>query len=172
MKKILCILLSICSLTLSANTETYWKDGIVMNTGEGKRCTAGVFNNDKTFFTFNVQEKSSGKEVFFEFKSGIDIENKGQLIADLDFYNFRKQKRESIRLRFSPYSANDKQLFLLDTSINTIYSIERLLEFMERYQYFYMKTFDKHWVEYPFKFSLVGSSKQIKLAKKECNFYF
>jgi hypothetical protein len=172
MKKTLIVLLAFFIFSLQANETSYWKDGIVMNNDEGKRCTAGVFNNDKTFFTFNVQDSGDKREVFFEFKSGIDIRNKGQLIADLDFYNTKKQKRESIRIRFIPYSKNDKQLFILDTTVNTIYSIERLLDFMEKYHYFYMKTFDKHWVEFPFKFSLTGSTKQINLAKKSCNFKF
>jgi hypothetical protein len=171
MKKTM-LLLCLLAFNAGAQNKNYWKDGITMQNDVGKRCTAGVFNSDGAFFTFNVQNHSDKKEIFFEFKSSVDISNKGEIIADLDFYNLKKSKREDIRIKLKPYSKNDKRLFMLDTSVNTLYSIERMLDLMEKYQYFYMKTFDKQWVEYPFKFSLVGSGKQIKIVKKQCDFKF
>ena len=172
MKKTI-FLFFLVAFNIQAQESSYWKEGIIMQNDNGKRCTAGVFNPDGAFFTFNVQENNIGKnEIFFEFKSSVKISNKGKIIVDFDFYNAKKNKREDIRIRLKPYSENEERLFILDDSVNTIYSIERMLDLMEKYNYFYMKTFDKQWVEYPFKFSLVGSSKQINIIRKECEFTF
>lgn len=176
MKKII-LILTLILVTFNVTAEDqYWKDSITMINGESKRCTSGVFNSDSSFFTFNVEKSFSGEkiktEVLFEFRSTVDISNNGEIIADIDFYNSYKSKREDIRIRLKPYSSTNKKLFILDNSINTVYAIERMLDLMEKYRYFYIKVFDKQWVEYPFKFSLVGSSKQIKNIKKECDLTF
>jgi len=166
------LLICLLAFNVHAKDTNYWKDGITILNDAGLRCTAGVFNPDGAFFTFNIQTSENKKDVFFEFKSSVDIENKGELIADLDFYNSKKSKRDEIRIKLKPYSVNEKKLFILDTSINTAYSMEILLDLMARYKYFYIRTFDKQWVEYPFKFSLIGSEKQISIIKKECDFEF
>ena len=71
-------------------------------------------------------------------------------------------------MRLTPESEGNNRLFILDTSINTTYAIEKMINMLSKYQYFYIKTFDKSWVEYPFKFSLLNSGQEIDKLLKEC----
>jgi hypothetical protein len=172
MKKYLLMLSIILNFNINADffESNEWQDGIIMDTGyQTKRCTAGVFNNDGAFFTFNMlKNENENRKLFFEFRSSVDIENKGYIIADFDFYNSKQTKREDLRLRLSPESESDNRLFILDSSVNTTYAIEKLINMLSKYQYFYINTFDKNWVEFPFKFSLSGSGEEIKELLKEC----
>lgn len=147
-----------------------WQEGIIMDNGnDTKRCTAGVFNNDGAFFTFNMLKNADqSRKLFFEFRSSVDITNKGFIVADFDFYNDKNTKRDDLRLRLIPESEENNRLFILDTSVNTTYAIEKMINMLSKYQYFYIKTFDKNWVEYPFKFSLLNSSQEIDKLLKEC----
>lgn len=172
MKKYLLLLTALFSFNVYANffEVNEWQEGIIMDNGYSKkRCTAGVFNNDSAFFTFNIlKNEDKNRKLFFEFRASVDIENKGFIIADFDFYNDKKIKREDLRLRLIPESAENNRLFILDTSVNTTYAIEKMIDMLSKYQYFYIKTFDKTWVEYPFKFSLLNSGKEINGLLKEC----
>ena len=57
MKKYILLLSILLSSNLYADffEVNEWQEGIIMDNGNGtKRCTAGVFNNDSAFFTFNM----------------------------------------------------------------------------------------------------------------------
>ena len=172
MKKYLVLLTVLFSFNINADffENNEWQEGIVMDSGNtGKRCTAGVFNNDGAFFTFNILKNDLGdKKLFFEFRSSVDIINKGKIVADFDFYNSKNAKRDDLRLQLKPDFSSNNRLFILDNSVNTTYAIEKMINMLSKYQYFYIKTFDRKWVEYPFKFSLIKSSKEIEKVLKEC----
>lgn len=172
MKKYLILLTIFLSFNIYADffESNEWKESITMDIGvNGKRCTAGVFNNDGAFFTFNILKNDKGdRKLFFEFRSSVDIANKGTLVADFDFYNSKKTKVDDLRLRLKPDTDSNNRLFILDNSVNTTYAIEKMINMLSNYQYFYIKTFDKKWVEYPFKFSLIKSSNEIEKILEEC----
>lgn len=172
MKKYVLLLSILLSSNLYADffEVNEWQEGIIMDNGnDTKRCTAGVFNNDSAFFTFNVlKNENQARKLFFEFRASVDITNKGFIIADFEFYNDKNIKRDDLRLRLTPESEENNRLFILDTSVNTTYAIEKMIDMLSKYQYFYIKTFDKSWVEYPFKFSLLNSGQEIDKLLKEC----
>ena len=117
MKKYILLLSILLSSNLYADffEVNEWQEGIIMDNGNGtKRCTAGVFNNDSAFFTFNMlKNEDQTRKLFFEFRASVDITNKGFIIADFEFYNDKNTKRDDLRLRLIPESEENNRLFMM-----------------------------------------------------------
>ena len=141
-----------------------WQDSIVIGSDENKRCISGISNEFGAFITLNV----IGKNKELEFKSGIDLPNKGRIISDFLFFNNKDERSVELKLKLKQATIEDQQYFVLDESLNKKEDIEKMVTYMKKYHYFYMKVFDKTWNQTLYKFSLVGARDKINQLEEKC----
>lgn len=156
--------LSIGTLQAEEYQMRKWEDSIVIGAEDNKRCISGISNEFGAFITLNVIQDA--KEL--EFKSGIDLPNKGKIISDFLFFNNKDERSVEIKLKLRQASIDDQQYFILDEGLNKKEDIENMVSYMKKYHYFYMKVFDKVWNQTLYKFSLVGARDKINKLEKDC----
>lgn len=168
MKCSILLLAFLCMGTLQA--EEYqmrkWQDSIVIGSDDSKRCISGISNEFGAFITLNVLNNKVAKEL--EFKSGIDLPNKGRIISDFLFFNNKDERSVELKLKLKQATIEDQQYFVLDESLNKKEDIEKMVTYMKKYHYFYMKVFDKTWNQTLYKFSLVGARDKINQLEEKC----
>ncbi len=141
-----------------------WQDSIVIGSDENKRCISGISNEFGAFITLNV----IGKNKELEFKSGIDLPNKGRIISDFLFFNNKDERSVELKLKLRQATIDDQQYFILDETLNKKEDIQQMVTYMKKYHYFYMKVFDKTWNQTLYKFSLVGARDKINQLEEKC----
>ncbi len=141
-----------------------WQDSIVIGSDENKRCISGISNEFGAFITLNV----IGKNKELEFKSGIDLPNKGRIISDFLFFNNKDERSVELKLKLRQATIDDQQYFILDETLNKKEDIQQMVTYMKKYHYFYMKVFDRVWNQTLYKFSLVGARDKINQLEQKC----
>lgn len=145
-----------------------WNSGTYIETQDFKQCISLVFDEYKNYLSINFSKnKNKNKNnITIQFKSFLDINNKGYILADIIYLNNNLKIKEQ-RVKMKKYK-DINNIFYLNSNNTTESSIKNIINDISKYKKLKFIIYDKNWVTYEYNFSLSKSKESIHKNAKKC----